>query len=233
MTLFPGMFSGPFSESIIKRAIEKKLVEIELINLRDFGEGSRKTVDDRPYGGGVGMVMRVDIVEQAIEYVKCHCEEPRREAGRRSNLTFKRGLLPHSLRSGSTSSARNDSKTKVILLDPAGKVFNQKKARQFSKLDHLILVCGHYEGIDARIEKFSDEVISIGDYILTGGEIPGMVVVDSVVRLLPGVLVKPEAVKNESFSKLASKGEALRGYDNLIFSYPPYLYILTLRLSRC
>ena len=227
------MFSGPFKESIIKRAVEKKLIEINLVNLRDFGLGSHELVDDKPYGGGVGMVMRVDIVERAISEIILRQAirpelRPRAQAfgsedfdgelsrtaqARRDDAKLCRSIINHK------SEIINQ---KVVLLDPAGRVFNQKKAKQFSRLDHLILVCGHYEGIDARIEKFVDEVISIGDYILTGGEIPAMVVVDSVVRLLPGVLVKPEAVKIESFSKLASQGETLRGWQALVLEYPQY-----------
>jgi len=176
LTLFPAMFSGPFSESIIKRAIDRGLVKINLINIRDFGIGKHKVVDDKPYGGGVGMVMRVDVVVKAIESVVADFS-PRQS---------KRRLKP--------------AKTKIVLLDPKGKTYTQAMAREFAKLDHLILVCGHYEGIDERVKKFIDISISIGDYILTGGEIPAMVIVDSVVRLLPGVLFKSEATKYESFS---------------------------------
>jgi len=167
LTLFPEMFKGVFSQSIIKRAQEKGLVEIKVHNLRDWAEDKRGTVDNRPYGGGVGMVLRVDIIDQAINKLKTE-----------------------------------NIKHKTILLTPQGKVFNQKKAQELTKEKNLILICGHYEGVDERVrEHLVDEEISIGDYVLTGGEIPTMAVVDAIVRLIPGVLEKPEAIKNESFSR--------------------------------
>lgn len=167
LTLFPEMFSGPFSESIIKRAAQKKLVEIKLLNIRDFGLGSHRLVDDTPYGGGKGMILRVDVLSRAIESVK----------------------------------EKKSKKEKIVLMSPRGKTFNQIKAFKFSKLDHLILVCGHYEGVDARVDKFIDEKISIGDFITTGGEIPAMLIVDSVVRLIKGVL-KEGVTSSESFPSL-------------------------------
>lgn len=163
LTLFPEILIGPFDHSIIKRAIDKKILTLKIVNIRDFGIKPHKTVDDRPYGGGVGMVMRVDVIDKAIQNVKCH--------------------------------------EKVVLLDPKGKLFSQQIARRFSRLDHLILVCGHYEGVDERVRKLVDETVSVGDYVLTGGEIPAMVVVDAVSRLLPGVIAKKEATKFESFTK--------------------------------
>ena len=166
LTLFPEMFKGPFGESIVKIAQNKKLVEINIRNLRDWGEDKRKTVDDRPYGGGIGMILRVDILERALNELRS--KEP-------------------------------NKKKKIILLDPGGRKFDQKKAVELSRLEHLIFIAGHYEGYDERIKNFVDEEISIGDFILTGGEIPTMAVIDSIVRLLPGVL-DPEAIKNESFS---------------------------------
>jgi len=169
LTLFPKMFVGPFDESIIKRAKDKSLVEIKIHDLRKWGLDERRTVDDRPYGGGPGMIMRVDVVDAALKsLITVHC-----------SLT-----------------------TKVILLDAGGEKFNQQKALQLSKVDHLILVCGHYEGVDHRVhEHLVDEVISIGDYVLTGGELPVMVVVDSIVRLLPGVIGKEQSLKEESHNK--------------------------------
>lgn len=165
LTLFPEMFAGPFNYSIIKNAIKKKFVEINFINIRDFGIGRHKIVDDKPYGGGRGMILRADVLEKAIEKAKIiGC-----------------------------------AKQKVVLLDPAGKTFNQKKAIELSRLSHLIFVCGHYEGIDERVKKFVDEVISIGDFVTTGGEIPTMLIVDSVIRLIKNVLPK-NVVDEESFS---------------------------------
>ncbi len=166
LTLFPEMFNGPFEFSIIKRAQEKKLVKINLVNIRNFGIGKHRTVDDTPYGGGVGMVMRVDVVKKAIDSI-------------RSN---KKG-------------------EKIILLDPKGTTFNQQKAKNLSRVSHLILVCGHYEGFDGRIREFVDEELSVGDYVLTGGELPAMVVVDATIRLIPGVLGKDKSSTEESFQK--------------------------------
>jgi tRNA (guanine37-N1)-methyltransferase len=166
LTLFPKMFSGPFDESIIKRAQDKGLVEIKIHDLRAYGAGERRTVDDRPYGGGIGMILRVDIIDKAISKLK----------------TGNKG-------------------TKVILLDATGKKFTQVLAKGLSKTKHLILIAGHYEGFDHRVhEKLVDEVISIGDYVLTGGELPAMVMADAIVRLIPGVLEKKGATKLESFS---------------------------------
>lgn len=166
VTLFPGMFAGPFDHSIVKRAREKEAVAIHLVNIRDFATDRYKSVDDHPYGGGVGMVLRVDVVDAAMAHAK--------------------RLTPN-------------GKIKTVLLDPRGERFTQKKARTYAALDHLILVCGHYEGVDERVASLVDESVSIGDYILTGGEIPAMVIVDSVVRLLPGVL-KEGVTQSESFS---------------------------------
>ena len=162
LTLFPDMFSGPFSASIIKRAQEKSLVEIAIHDLRKWGEGERRNVDDRPYGGGVGMILRVDIIDAALK-----------------DLATKN--------------------SKVILLDATGTRYTQNTAQKLSKADHLIFLAGHYEGVDHRVnEHLANEVISIGDYVLTGGEIPAMVIVDSVVRLIPGVLGKDESALVES-----------------------------------
>lgn len=170
ITLFPEMFSGIFSYSIIDRAREKKKVEIQFINLRNFGIGSHKSVDDRPYGGGAGMILRVDVVDKAIQFAR-------------------KGI-------------KNE---KVVLLDPKGKTYNQNIASQMTKLSHIILICGHYEGYDERIRSLVDSQISIGDYIVSGGEIPAMVIVESITRLLPGVLKKEEASKIESYSKSLGK----------------------------
>ena len=163
LTLFPEMFE-PIKQSIIGKAEEKKLIDINLINIRDFSKDKHKKVDDTPYGGGAGMVMRADVVYDAYQSIK-------------------------------------DEKAKVIYLSPQGKVLNQQKVEQLSKEEHLILLCGHYEGIDQRvIDKIVDEEISIGDYVLTGGEIPAMVVIDSVSRYVDGVLSE-DSISEESFSQ--------------------------------
>ncbi len=165
------MFSGVFDASIIKRAISKKLLEFRLIQLRQFASDAYGSVDDHPYGGGTGMVLRVDVVDKAIHHTRMTPSHP---------------------------SADKDTE-RVILLDPQGAPYRQQHARTLSHLRHLILVCGHYEGVDERIRSLVDEEISIGDYVLTGGEIPAMVIADSVARLLPGVLLKPDATSDESF----------------------------------
>jgi len=163
LTLFPEMFE-PLDYSIVKRAKERELVKINLVNLRDFSTDKYKSVDDHPYGGGAGMIMRIDIIDKAIEKVKTE-------------------------------------NCKVVLLDAGGKKFNQKIANDFSNEKHLILICGHYEGVDHRVaEHLCDEIISVGDYVLSGGELPAMTVVDSVVRLIPGVLGNSESLVEESFN---------------------------------
>ena len=174
LTLFPEMFKGPFSESILKKAQEKSLIEIKVHDIRDWATDKHKMVDDRPFGGGPGMVLMVEPIDRAMQELRIKNKE---------------------------------LKLRVILLDAAGKTFNQKEAERLSKYDHLILIAGHYKGIDERVrEHLVDEQISIGDYILTGGEIPAMVVVDSVVRLIPGVIGKEESLKKESFSDFDSPG---------------------------
>lgn len=155
------MFDGPFDSSIIKRAKMQGKISIDFINIRDFAIDKHKSVDDHPYGGGPGMILRVDVIDKALKKLK----------------------------------------GKKVLLDPTGLKYAQSKAREYSKLEHLILVSGHYEGVDARIDELVDEKISIGDYVLTGGEIPAMVIVDSITRLLPGVLKKEEATQSESFTQ--------------------------------
>ncbi|MFA6081167.1 MAG: tRNA (guanosine(37)-N1)-methyltransferase TrmD [Patescibacteria group bacterium] len=178
ITLFPKMISGFFEESIVKRAVEKKIVEIEIINLRDFAIDDYGTVDDRPYGGGAGMILRIEPLYKAIQSVISNFQFP--ISKQTSNL--KKPI------------------SKIILTSPKGKQFDQKKAEEYSKLDHLIIIAGHYEDVDARILDYVDEEISMGDFILTGGEIPASAIVDSVVRLIPGVLKKDQATKNESFN---------------------------------
>ncbi len=161
------MFEGPFKHSIINRAIRNKLIEINFVDIRNFGIGKHKLVDDTPYGGGRGMVLRVDVLEKAINQTK------------------------------DNSLKNNEQKT--ILTSAHGKTFNQSLSKSYSKLKHLIIVCGHYEGFDERIKQFIDEEVSIGDFILTGGEIPAMLITDSVSRLVKGV-IKDESSTFESFS---------------------------------
>lgn len=186
ITLFPEMFDPVLNTSILKRAQNKDKVIFQLINLRNFGEGKHQIVDDKPYGGGAGMVLRGDILAKALKKVTGNSGQ-----GTVSNKQLKPITC----------------NLKTILTSASGKTYNQKKARDLSKLDHLILICGHYEGIDQRfIDKYVDEEISIGDYVLTGGEIPAMIIADSIVRLIPGVLEKPEATINESFTENLLEG---------------------------
>ncbi len=164
LTLHPQMCNGPVEMSILGRAQEAGLIEVGIHDLRDWAEGKHRQADDTPYGGGSGMVMRVDVVDRGIEAV-------RQDGGR------------------------------VVLMDPAGRPFTQADAARLAKLPQVVLVCGHYEGIDARVrENLVDEVISVGDYVLTGGELPALVVVDAVARLVPGVLGNPQSAVHESFS---------------------------------
>lgn len=173
VTLFPQMFDGPMNESIMWRAQDKNFLKLNIVDMRQFGIDERRTVDDKPYGGGAGMILRVDVIHSAI-----------------SNLQ-----LPIS----------NKYKKKIVLLDATGEKFTQKKAYEYSKLDELVLICGHYEGIDHRVhENLVDEVISIGDYVLTGGEIPAMVIADAVTRLIPNV-IKPESLAEESHTSMDSE----------------------------
>jgi len=186
ITLFPKMFSGPFTESILKRAQDKSLVKIDIHNLRDWAVNARGTVDDRPYGGGKGMVLRPEPIFDAVEELKQE--------------------LP-----------TINYQLSTILLTPQGSPFSQDKAKELAKLDHLILICGHYEGVDERVRKnLVDEEISIGDYVLTGGELPAMIITDTIVRLIPGVLEK-EAIAEESFQNAPLPGPA-----RVWLEYPQY-----------
>lgn len=162
LTLFPNMFASPFDESIIARARSRNLVDIKAINIRDYAQDKHQQVDDYPYGGGAGMVMKVDVLSRAIESVK-----------------------------------KADSL--VVYLSPQGKRLNQQHVARLAEASHLVLICGHYEGIDERVMDLVDEELSIGDYVLSGGEIAAMVVVDAVTRLLPGVLGDENSAREESF----------------------------------
>ena len=162
LTLFPEMFE-PLKQSVIGKAVEKKLIDINLVNIRDFSKDKHKKVDDTPYGGGAGMVIRPDVVYDAYQSVK-------------------------------------DEKARVIYMSPQGKTLNQQRVENLSKESHLIILCGHYEGIDQRVlDEIVEEEVSIGDYVLTGGEIPAMVLIDSVSRYKEGVL-KKDSIQEESFT---------------------------------
>ena len=176
ITLFPEMFASPFSDSIIKRAIDNKILQINFTQLRDFAFDKHRQVDDSPFGGGSGMVLKPEPMYRAVREV----------LSREKNLS-----------------------QKIIITDPSGEVFNQSKAKELATFDRLIFICGHYEGFDARIYDLADEIISIGDYVLTGGELPAMVIIDAVARMLPKVLGSEDSAKTDSF------------FDGLL-SYPQY-----------
>lgn len=171
ITIFPNIFNSYFGESIIKRAQDNNLIDINVINLRDFTDDAHKTVDDRPFGGGPGMVLKIEPIFKAVESLKLKVKS--------SNF-----------------------KQRIILLSAKGKQFKQKDAKRLVKYDELILICGRYEGVDERVSKYiADEEISIGEYVLTGGEIPAMLLVDAISRLIPDVLGKKESLAEESFKK--------------------------------
>ena len=174
LTLFPNMFAGPFDESIVKRAIANDLVEITFHNLREYGLGKHRSVDDYPHGGGSGMVMMSEPLFAAVENIKKEQDFP------------------------------------VILLTPQGRVFNQSIATEMAGLPRLLLICGHYEGVDERVRQhLATDEISIGDYVLTGGELPAMVMIDAIVRQLPGVLGSDESAQEDS-------------HANGLLEYPQY-----------
>lgn len=166
LTIFPEMFTGVLSNSILKIAHEKGLVEYNLVDIREFTTNKHKKIDDRPFGGGPGMVMMADPIIRAVESL----------------------------------SVNKDEDFRIILLSPQGKKYSQELTRHYSAFDRLILICGHYEGFDERVRQIlQPDEVSIGDYVLTGGEIPAMVMIDSVVRLLPGILGSSESHENDSF----------------------------------
>jgi tRNA (guanine37-N1)-methyltransferase len=166
LTLFPNMFASPLQESIIKKAADKGLVDFNIVNIRDFAEDVHKTCDDSPYGGGPGMIMKIEPIYKAMQYVEMEKGKP-----------------------------------KHILLTPQGRVFDEATAVRLSKLSHINLICGRYEGVDERVLQFIDEEISIGDYVLSGGEMPALVLIDAVVRHIPGALGNELSASDESHTK--------------------------------
>ena len=166
LTLFPEMFTGPFDHSMIKRAREAEIVEIQLWNIRDFAQDKHRMTDDYPYGGGAGMVMKPEPIVYGLQHV---CAK------------------------------RADLERETVLMSPQGQVFSQDIARELARKEHLVLICGHYEGVDERVYEYIDREISIGDYVLTGGELPALVVIDAVSRLIPGVLGCAESAEFDSF----------------------------------
>ena len=189
ITIFPQMFDSFLQTSLIARGIEKKVININIFDLRQVATDNHKTVDGKPYGGGPGMVLRVDIVDKAIQKVLKQTKIARK-------------------------------KTKIILLTPQGKVFNHPIGAELSMSERIIFICGHYEGFDERIRGFVDLEISIGDYVLTGGELPAMVIVDSIARNLKGFLGKESSLSEESFS-LKIENSKLK-IVNSILEYPHF-----------
>lgn len=177
LTLFPDAVYGYCSESILGRAQEKNLIKITAHNFRDYSDDKHHKVDDAPYGGGAGMVLRVQPIYDCLKKI---------------------GVLSPHARGGVRGGGRR--KTKIIIMDPDGKKFDQSMAQKFSKLDRLVLICGRYQGFDERIYKFVDEKVSVGDFVLSGGELPAMAIVEAAARLLPGVLGNQESLNNETFS---------------------------------
>lgn len=163
LSLFPNMFDGFLTESIIKRAIQNEKVEVKIINFRDYSVYNNKQVDDTPYGGGAGMVLMCDPIFRCLDEIRT-------------------------------------PKSHIIILSPEGNIYNEKKAKELSKYEDIILICGHYEGFDERIKTLADEIISVGDFVLTGGEIPAMLIADSIIRLLPGAITN-ESLESESFNE--------------------------------
>lgn len=167
LTLFPNMFTGPLTESIVGKATEKGIVSIDTINFRDYADNKHKTVDDYPFGGGAGMLLKVQPIADALEGVEKKAP---------------------------------DTKKRIILVDPAGKQFDQVMAEEFAQEEHLVFVCGHYEGYDERIKSRVTDEVSLGDFILTGGELGAMVMIDAVVRLLPDALGNAQSNQTDSFT---------------------------------
>lgn len=177
ITIFPDLFKGFLTESLLARAQKKKLLTIKTYDLRKWTNDKHKTVDDRPYGGGAGMVLKIEPIFRAVSSIKCQVLRGKKK-----------------------------QKTRVVSLSAKGKTFTQKDARRLAKYEQLIFICGRYEGVDERVAKYiADEEISIGNYVLFGGEVASMVVIEAVSRLIPGVVQKEESVKNESFSDKGAK----------------------------
>lgn len=169
ISIYPNMFSSYLNEGILKRALDNKIIDFTAHDLRNWSTDNYKSVDDTPYGGGVGMIMRVDILHSALEEVKQKYQTP-------------------------------SEKRKIVLLSASGTTWNQQLAKEYSQLEEVIFICGRFEGVDARISNFIDEEISVGDYVLTGGELPAMIITDSITRLLSGALGKDESSLDESHS---------------------------------
>jgi tRNA (guanine37-N1)-methyltransferase len=188
-TLFPNLFNSPLRESIIKKAADRGVVEFNIVDIRDFAEDIHRTCDDSPYGGGPGMVMKMEPIHRAMEYVE-----------------------------------RTRGRSKTILLTPQGRIFDQAKAERYARLSHLSLLCGHYEGVDERVISLVDEEISIGDYVLSGGEAAALVLIDAISRCIPGVLGNEQSPLDESFHEhLLEYPQYTRPDDFMGMTVPPVL----------
>jgi tRNA (guanine37-N1)-methyltransferase len=215
ITIFPEFFAGPLEHGIVRRAREAGLIEVRVQDLREFTKDRHKTVDDRPFGGGEGMVMKPEPLFDAVEAL------------------LKRGV------GHARAQTECDARTAIVLLSAAGKRFTQETARRYAELERIIFICGRYEGVDERVaEHLATEEISVGDFVLSGGELPAMLVVDAVTRLLPGALGNEASAQNESFSVADDglstvaqniarlRGDERRGSDSdsngLLLDYPHY-----------
>jgi tRNA (guanine37-N1)-methyltransferase len=210
ITIFPEFFTGPFDHGIVRRAREAGIVEIHVQDLRAFTRDRHKTVDDRPFGGGEGMVLKPEPLFEAVE-----------------------SLLGHSV-GDALQQTTPDPKTAIVLLSAAGKLFKQETARQYAQLERIIFLCGRYEGVDERVaEHLATEEISIGDFVLSGGELPAALIVDAVTRLLPGALGNEDSTVNESFRASlpseanSSRAGSLAGHgsrvaDHVLLDFPHY-----------
>jgi tRNA (guanine37-N1)-methyltransferase len=187
ITIFPDFFAGPLEHGIVRRAREAGIVKVHVQDLREFTKDRHRTVDDRPFGGGEGMVLKPEPLFEAVE-----------------------SLLGHGVGDASKPDAP-DPKTAIVLMSAAGKLFNQEMARRYTQFEHMIFICGRYEGVDERVaEHLATEELSIGDFVLSGGELPAVLVIDAVTRLLPGALGNEASSQNESFSALLSADSPLR-----------------------
>jgi tRNA (guanine37-N1)-methyltransferase len=205
ITIFPEFFTGPLDHGIVRRAREAGIVQIHVQDLREFTKDRHKTVDDRPFGGGEGMVLKPEPLFEAVEKL----------LGQSMGDSARKPALP--------------SSAAVILLSAAGKLFTQESARRLAKMERIVLICGRYEGVDERVaEHLATEEISVGDYVLSGGELPAAVVLDAVTRLLPGALGNEASTENESFRKLeADEPVSMAGNSHprkarLLLDYPHY-----------
>ncbi len=216
ITIFPEVFDPYFKTSILGRAQERGLVNFNVLNLRDFSKDKHKKVDDEPFGGGAGMVMGVEPIYRSIKFIR----EKINEEIMNGKFQMLNDKFQNNGKCPMTNFKTTVDKSKIILLSAKGKKFDQRKAEELAQLDNITLICGRYEGVDERVAEYiADEEISIGDYVLTGGELPAMIVADAVARLLPGV-ISEESLKEESFMN-----DKLNNMEaDLIFTheYPQY-----------